>query len=296
MGCFLSGGVDSSTLALLSSKTSAVGPVETFCLSVGHDINDESAAAAETAAVLGTKHTAMRVDTARLSREFSEVLTALDQPSFDGANVYFISRESSRLGLKVMLSGLGGDEALGGYGFSRQSISSRMIGNIFDCAPSFPARWPRRAPVTSWNYPLQRVVDRMHEHGGVVRWLMRTQWMPSSLRALLLKNPDWETQGEDIIPSELRCILSRLPTGAERLNSDLKALALTRMPMTFLADTDSMSMASSQEVRVPFVDRKVFQAAFRIRAVERRDSSPASGPLRQIYCAEVASQMRLIIA
>lgn len=285
LGCFLSGGVDSSAIALLSSGALPAGqPLETFCLSIGEDPLDESAVAGESAALLRARHTTVRVDAAALGRDFPEVLRALDQPSFDGANVYFISRESSRLGLRVMLSGLGGDEALGGYSFCRPRAADRISEQLLNRLPVFSSRGRLPSSLHSWNFRAQRMLDKMHAEPGLSRWLLRTQWIPAGARASLLRESAWEAEGKGVVPDWLRSTLATLPNGDEALNGKLKALSLTRMSMTFLADADAMAMASSQEIRVPFVDRRVFRSAFQIRS-NQKSATPGKAPLRNLLRA-----------
>src|SRR5262249_14128076 len=114
LGIFLSSGVDSSAVATVASEVHR-GQIHT--LSVGFDQPevDETPYATEVARQLGTSHTVLRVTGSELLEDIDQVFTAMDQPTVDGFNTYIVSRAARRVGLKVALSGLGGDELFGGY-------------------------------------------------------------------------------------------------------------------------------------------------------------------------------------
>ena len=82
--------------------------------------DDETPYAEALAAGLGTQHHTQWVSRAEFVEELPRVFAAMDQPSIDGVNTYFVSMAARRAGLKVVLSGLGGDELLGGYPSFRQ--------------------------------------------------------------------------------------------------------------------------------------------------------------------------------
>ena len=77
--------------------------------------NDESPIAAEVAAHYGTRHTTRFVTEAEFRDDLPKIMEAMDQPTIDGLNTWFVSKAARELGLKVAISGLGGDELFGGY-------------------------------------------------------------------------------------------------------------------------------------------------------------------------------------
>jgi len=77
--------------------------------------NDESPLAALVAHRYGTKHSTRWVGAAEFQTDLPNILAAMDQPSIDGINTWFVSKAAHELGLKVAISGVGGDELLGGY-------------------------------------------------------------------------------------------------------------------------------------------------------------------------------------
>ena len=76
---------------------------------------DEAPLAEEAARVLGSEHATIRIGRDEFEALLDDFLAAMDQPTIDGLNTYLISHAAAGLGLKVVLSGLGGDELLGGY-------------------------------------------------------------------------------------------------------------------------------------------------------------------------------------
>ena len=76
---------------------------------------DEAPIAAEIAAQYGTRHTTRVVTEQEFRDDLPKILDAMDQPTIDGLNTWFVSKAARELGLKVAISGLGGDELFGGY-------------------------------------------------------------------------------------------------------------------------------------------------------------------------------------
>src|SRR5262249_51402487 len=117
VGLFLSSGVDSCALLGLIRD---IGPrrinaVTVTCEEYRHRPDDEAPLAARCAAYYGAAHS-VRVVTEREFREdLPRIVAAMDQPSIDGINTWFVSKAASELGLKAAISGLGGDELFGGY-------------------------------------------------------------------------------------------------------------------------------------------------------------------------------------
>ena len=114
MGLFLSGGLDSSAIAAFAAR--AQNGIQSFTLSFPDTPYDEAPLASVVAKHTGTKHTEIPLRGADMLARLEEALGALDQPTADGINTYFVSWEARQAGLKVALSGLGSDELFGGYG------------------------------------------------------------------------------------------------------------------------------------------------------------------------------------
>jgi asparagine synthase (glutamine-hydrolysing) len=257
LGLFLSGGVDSAALATLATE---VAGQQVQSLSIGFDDPrfDETEAAAAIAGELGTDHQTLRLTGQDVLDDLPAVLQAVDQPTVDGFNTYFVSQAARRAGLKVALSGLGGDELFGGY------ASFRDV--------------PR---ALSW----QRRLRRLGVAGLVTRLLQRTR--PSrrwSKAAALLRRPGtpllaYLLRRELFLPADRRLfhplpegsdIYSGLPHGTiTELDSHADGLDLVNQLSHFeleaylqhmlLRDADVFSMCHGLELRVPLLDHQVVE-------------------------------------
>ena len=114
VGVFLSGGVDSSLLALLASQR-AKSPITLLTVAFAEQEFSELPYARQIARGLPHHHEVVTLTAEQLRDSLSAALSAMDQPTVDGINTFVISRVGASLGLKVLLSGVGGDELFGGY-------------------------------------------------------------------------------------------------------------------------------------------------------------------------------------
>src|SRR5262249_49685282 len=114
LGVFLSGGVDSASVANLAHRTSKA-PVQTFTLAFEEDEYNEGAIAKRIAAAIGTQHREVVLTEQQFIAQLDAALDSLDQPTFDGLNSYYMSQAVRAAGFTVALVGTGGDELFGGY-------------------------------------------------------------------------------------------------------------------------------------------------------------------------------------
>lgn len=251
LGVFLSGGMDSTALAALSSRQNA--GVHTFTLIFEEREYNEGDVARRTALRLGTTHQETLLSGAEALAQHEAAVAALDQPSMDGINSYFISRAARQSGLKVALTGLGGDELFGGYPTFR---SVPRLWRLAKGAPGVarPAAWLTERGAEAMARP---------DSGGKLASLMRDPrtlpdpyffarllFVPERVRALMpaaraFGGWGWmEAAAREAAPFD---DFSRVTQLEMR----------TYMANTLLRDTDAMSMAHSLEVRVPLLDREL---------------------------------------
>jgi asparagine synthase (glutamine-hydrolysing) len=269
-GIFLSGGLDSTSLAALAAQNRR--GVKTFTLGFREREFDEAAAARDVARQLGTEHHELLLTSEEVRSRLFEAVAALDQPSMDGINTFFVSLGARRAGLKVALSGLGGDELFGGY------PSFRVIPYLATLR-SIARRLPQRAreplshalPDLAHFGPIRRIADPLRKIAAVFG---HPEAFPNAyFFARLLFTP---VQAERLLPQSLTA-MHREPTGADaswrhsladlanrarlfRGKSAVSYLELrTYMLNTLLRDTDSMSMHHSLEVRVPMLDDELVE-------------------------------------
>jgi asparagine synthase (glutamine-hydrolysing) len=256
VGVFLSSGLDSTTITALASETcSDLRTVTLAFEEYRRTPADESSLAAEVAALCGARHQTVWVSKQDFRDNFSRVLQAMDQPSCDGINSFFVSLAAARAGLKVALSGLGGDELFGGYPSFREIPRLVRFLRPFNA----PSLQPFNRAYRLLSVPvLRRLTSPKYagllEYGGT--WggaylLRRGMFMPWELPEVL--DPDLVRQGwDDLQP------LARLEEAAGAVHSPflkISALELSfYMRNQLLRDTDWASMDHSIEVRTPLVD------------------------------------------
>ena len=261
VGAFLSAGIDSTTLAALATE---VGDTALHTITLGFKEfqgtpNDETSLAEQVAQHYGTLHQTRWVTKEDFQREREHILDAMDQPSIDGVNTYFVSKAAAETGLKVALSGLGGDELFGGYPTFQQI--PRMATTL---APLQSIPFLGRgfcyltAPILK-HFTSPKYAGLLQYGGtyGGAYLLRRGMFMPWELPDLL--DADMVSEGW----KELQT-LSRLNQTTHGINNThLKVTALETtwyMRNQLLRDADWASMAHSLEIRVPLVDLDLFRA------------------------------------
>ena len=261
VGVFLSAGLDSATLTGLASESHGAG-LETMTLGFreyqGTD-RDEAPLAERVAGVYGTRHRTVRVEGGAFADEMDGLFRAMDQPTIDGVNTYFVAKAAAALGLKVALSGLGGDELFGGYDTFRQVPALVAgLGRIPGMRTLGRRLRPVAAPVArAFTSPKAAGVFEYGTRYGDAYLLRRALFMPWELPGVL---------GGDMAEDGLAALrpLDRLDrTQAPVAGARRKVAALEMswyMKNQLLRDADWAGMAHSLEIRVPLVDWTLFRA------------------------------------
>jgi asparagine synthase (glutamine-hydrolysing) len=255
VGLFLSAGLDSTTLAALATE---VGSAALHTITLGfkefqRTQNDEVPLAEKVADHYSTIHQTRWVTREHFQSECKQVLDSMDQPSTDGVNSYFVSKVAVEAGMKVALSGLGGDEFFGGYPSFRQIPAMvktlwpfsniPFLGKSFTyvCAPILKL-------FTSPKYA------GLLEYGGTfggAYLLRRGMFMPWELPELI----DGEIVREGWKELQTLSQLEKTTEGVGNVHLKVTALETTwYMRNQLLRDADWASMAHSLEIRVPLVD------------------------------------------
>lgn len=260
VGVFLSAGLDSSTLVGLSSEIEK-NKLHTVTLGFREYAgtpDDETPFAALVAEQCDAEHRTIWVSRDDFHAGLDRVMDAMDQPTIDGVNSYFVSGAASQSGLKVALSGLGGDELFGGYpGFSEIPSMVKTF-RPFSAIPFLGKGFriitePLIKRLTSPKYA------GLFEYGGSYEGaylLRRGMFMPWELPRLLDGEMVREGWGE--LQTLLR--LEETHSGINRSHMKVSALEMCwYMRNQLLRDTDWASMAHSLEVRVPLVDTELLR-------------------------------------
>jgi asparagine synthase (glutamine-hydrolysing) len=274
VGVFLSAGIDSATLAALAQPQH--GAVHTF--SVGFDAPgaaDETALAAETAAMLGTRHFRTIVDDDWAAGLFTAWLKSGDRPSIDGLNTFIVSGAAKDRGITVALSGLGADEIFGGYSiFERAMKLKRLIGPL-----GMIPRWLRRtaASVIFSRFPeikRAKAIEMFTRAASTaqVAVFARRMFLDDRLARLGFE-PRNLGLTTDFLPPD-GCDIAEGTT--DSFNEISKVEMALYMRNTLLRDSDGNSMAHSVELRVPFLGKRLVDYVCSLPATVR--SPPRSPP------------------
>lgn len=265
VGLFLSGGIDSTALLALARGTGQADGLATFSIAVDDPAFNEADVAATTAREFGVAHHVMQLDAATARDGFSHFIDSMDVPSVDGFNTWTVSRLARAHGIKVALSGLGGDEVFGGYPSFRQvprlhagvramrrvPLLARSVGRALGGAHA--SRWRRAAELLGRDGGLD---DAYRAYRGVFP-------MADAVRLAA----HFTGASEQAVCESLQTASASLPGGAANAVSYLE---LTRyMRNQLLRDSDVMSMAHGVELRLPLVDQRLFDWVSAIPAALR---------------------------
>lgn len=258
VGAFLSGGIDSSLLVALMARNSS-HRVRTF--SVGFEAEgasmDESNDAARTAAYIGTDHARVVVTGQEVRSRIHHIAAALDQPSVDGVNSYFVSL-AARQAVTVAISGTGGDELFAGYpwfitmtnyGEQEAALGAASLPAKLLAAAARNPLWdklngtrfgPRLEALRNSHGFLARFarIYQIFGNAGAERFLAQAYKKQASVG----RDPSLDILQADEMPGA---------TTLERVSA-LCMRGYTQNQL--LRDIDAVSMSHSLEVRVPFLD------------------------------------------
>jgi asparagine synthase (glutamine-hydrolysing) len=250
---FLSAGLDSGLIAALARRRLPEPPV-TFTLTfdvLAGTPGDEGPLAARVAQALGTRHVERRVGRADFAGLWPAALAAMDQPSIDGFNTFVVSRAAHEAGLKVVLSGLGGDEVFGSYPSFRDVPSYERAARRIGRLPGIGAAWPGLARLAADRPKLPGLVRYGRTRAGAY-FLRRGLFLPEELPALLGREAAEEGLRRCDPIAAVDAVLGR-PGEDPWIDVHRMETALY-MRHQLLRDADWASMAWSVELRVPLVD------------------------------------------
>lgn len=273
LAIFLSGGFDSAAL-VAASQAAGQSPTALTLAYPGNEVDLQRAGT--TAEHFDLDHRVVHLDQRDLAARMSAFLAAMDQPTVDGFNTFLMAGIAAEAGCPVALSGLGGDEVLGGYGYYRRLTQFELA-----------ARTWRRLPAPVRGAAVQVGCRRYSRPPDQLVAMLEARTMPDLHRA-------WRSL---FTPAEVaRLTGTALPTTNEGQfdegaspASQLHRLDLeTYLRPVLLRDTDVYSMAHGVEVRVPFLDQRLVDAAnhgpasFSKRDLARQLSDPYLGALARM--------------
>lgn len=258
VGAFLSAGLDSSTIVGLARELRSA-PIETITLTTDEfrgTRNDEAPLAQEIARHLDVRHHVRSMSIREFESDLPAFLAAMDQPTIDGLNTWFVSKAAAETGLKVALSGLGGDELLGGYPTFREIPRMVKHWRALNRLPAVGQLFCALYSTISAHYPkINPKYAGLLRYGGTYRgayMIERGVIKPWELRHLL--DRDVAVAGLGHL-TELGDELSDASGTAANGFANVSILESSRyMRNQLLRDSDWAGMAHSLEIRVPLVD------------------------------------------
>lgn len=266
VGVFLSGGIDSSAVVSLMRRAT-VGEIKTFSVFFNELDFNERVYAERVAQAYSTSHYSVFLSERDVLAKLPGALNALDQPAVDGLNSYIVSEAAVNAGLKVALSGLGGDEVFAGYDFFRTVAQSERRRTQVRLVPSGLRRAASTAigalGTLSHDHRANKLSlllrsEHLSEHSVQLHRRLFTREQQQKLLsangyAVDAYQRDWALLKDWVAQQRERCAT------ADPINQASILEMCGYLSNTLLRDTDTMSMAHSLEVRVPLIDHKLVE-------------------------------------
>ena len=273
VGTFLSAGLDSAMITALATNALNASSGErphTLTLAFAEysgTHNDEAPMAERLAALLGTRHATLMVRRADFEEDREKLFAAMDQPTIDGVNTWFVARAAASQGIKVALSGVGGDELFASYPSFAELPRITRLARPFAGIPRLGKRLrqisaPLLSRITSPKYA--GLLEYGDSLGGAYL-LRRGLYMPWELPGVM--DPDMARQGLQDLKTldQLNQTVHSSPltfhsTHSSQFTAHCSRLQISALEMSWylrhqlLRDTDWTGMAHSLEIRTPFVD------------------------------------------
>jgi asparagine synthase (glutamine-hydrolysing) len=257
LGLFLSSGIDSAVLAglIVENGHKSITGITVSFNDFENTENNEVEGAKVIAKHFGIKHYVYNVSKRDFINDLPNILLAMDQPSIDGINTWYASKAASKLGLKVVFSGVGGDEIFFGYKLFKQipilikfiSIISKIPGvvkliNVFLILISYLKNNAKWRFILIWAKTVNGA------------WLLKRSILTSRNSFFLKKNnTNLENLNNNFFYKKIFSVLSKKPNNNIRLKlAQMESVIYLRNQL--LRDSDWASMYHGIELRTPFVD------------------------------------------
>lgn len=260
LGIFLSGGIDSS--ALVSLAAGRHSQLKTISVVFREKKFNEAKYSRAVAQRFNTEHHEIPITDNYILQNLNCCLQAMDQPTFNGINTYFISKAAKEIGLVVALSGLGGDEIFCGYPSFYRVINLLRLRYFWNKLPDFL----KRATEKIYDYSLFEttvkrkiaVLLKQDDNQHPYFWT-RLLFTEREIGKLLKQRGEALNIKFNLSYKEVSGL------GDLDIINQVSYLEMTNyMVDILLRDTDSMSMAHSLEVRVPYLDHELIEFLFSV--------------------------------
>jgi asparagine synthase (glutamine-hydrolysing) len=268
VGVFLSGGIDSSSLVGILSQ-SGMRP-STFSIVFREADYSEAEYSRAVAQHFCTDHHEITVSQSDVFAAIDPAIRAMDLPTIDGVNTYFVSEKTRAAGVKVALSGLGGDEMFAGYASFQDVPRAERLANVLTRTPQAVRHLlsgviANLTPSTDKNRKLASFLSNAFVHPY---FLSRMLFTPDQSRDLMHSPTDPAGLMHDNSLNKLIQHSQKL----DPINRVSYLEARCYMLNTLLRDSDFMSMAHGLEVRVPLIDHQLARSVLALPGRWKLDS------------------------
>ncbi|MDQ3918275.1 MAG: asparagine synthase (glutamine-hydrolyzing) [Acidobacteriota bacterium] len=259
VGAFLSGGID-STAVVSFMRQAGQREIKTFSIGMEDAALDETRYARQAAERYGTEHHEWRISAADYARLRPEFFSALDQPTVDGFNTFLVSKLAHDHGMKVVTSGVGGDEIFRGYEMTFKNVPAlgRVLRRVPKAVRGTGAGALRRRPLRKLLRKPGRYVSLLRAEPQLAHLYLwsRELFTADEVRGLFARS--------DFADEAARVDMAQFLPDYEADNisrqAEISILEARRyLASQLLSDSDSFSMAHSLELRVPLVDRTLYE-------------------------------------
>jgi len=278
LGAFLSGGLDSSAVVALMRRATQ-GTIRTCSMVFEEAEYSEARYARAVAEHVGTEHFERIITADDVLKEFDHILYALDQPSVDGVNTYFVSQTARQAGLTVALSGLGGDELFGGYPntFGDTPKVFRAL-SLAQAVPMGAALGKTAISFLPNAAKWSRVSDALDRPASLASAYLTRRGLFSPGEVKQLVHADvWAAAAFDAVDH----VAARANGNGvgDTFSWVSRAELRTYTHHQLLRDTDAMSMIHSLEVRVPLLDRQLVALLLKYPTMIKTNGNEQPKPL-----------------
>ncbi len=249
IGLFLSGGVDSSLLTLIAHKYIGESLKTLSIVFEDATLNEEPY---QNIIIDQTNahHQSFLVTEKDFRNELPDILEAMDQPSTDGINSYFICKYARQYGLTAVLSGLGADELFGGYNSFNHASKAAFIQKLPSFIPGLANHLPKEK--------LKKIAF-LERKDIVGEYLFNRGLFSINQTASLLSISEREVNN-----TLDKVLIEPIDKSVDHRNRASHLEVNLYMKNQLLKDSDTMSMWHSLEVRVPFLDKELMETAYSI--------------------------------
>jgi len=252
-GAFLSGGIDSSAIVGLMSKSSTE-QVNTFSVTFDEQDFTEAPYSNLIAKRFNTKHHEIKLSVNDFLMDLPEALNAMDHPSGDGPNSYVVSKATKNAGITMALSGLGGDEIFGGYEVFNRAVAIKQ--------KAWMNAVPRMFRTMGAGVMNKKTIAAEKKATFLTKPILNFDYFYPISRSLFNETQVQLLSGVNQLPFNPVYKAVRTLNTDERnhlISKCSQAEITTYMQNVLLRDADQMSMAVALEVRVPFLDYKLVE-------------------------------------